>query len=64
MKIKVNNCCDCGKPCMLFCPLRDDSYEYICDICHEEVSSDELYYYEGKEVCVDCLLKEIPKAYQ
>ena len=33
MKVKVNGCVDCGLPCMLFCPLRDDSYTYICDEC-------------------------------
>lgn len=63
MKIKVNNCCDCGLPCMLFCPLRDDSYEYHCDECGDEVLAEDLYDYEGKEICKDCLLEIMPKAY-
>ena len=63
MKKKVDNCCDCGKPCMLFCPLRDDSWEYYCDECGDDVYQKDLYEYEGKEICSDCLLRIIPKAY-
>ena len=63
MKVKVNNCVDCGKPCMLFCPLRDDAYEYRCDSCNEEVRPEDLYYYDGQEVCQHCLLEITPKAY-
>ena len=58
MRIKVNNCVDCGKPCMLFCPLRDDSYEYRCDDCGEET---QLYEYDGKELCLNCLEKYLDK---
>ena len=58
MKIKVNNCVDCGKPCMLFCPLRDDSYTWVCDECGEET---QLYEWEGKELCLDCLEKYLDK---
>ena len=63
MKIKVNNCVDCGLPCMLFCPLRDDSYIYICDKCGAEVNPEDLYDYDGEEICADCLLEIVPKAY-
>ncbi len=63
MKKKVNNCCDCGLPCMLFCPLRDDSYIFACDECGDEVIQEDLYEYEGKEICGDCLLRIFPKAY-
>ena len=63
MKTKVNGCVDCGLPCMLFCPLRDDSYVYKCDKCGEEVSPEDLYEYEGEEICEDCLLEIMPKAY-
>lgn len=58
MKIKVNNCCDCGKPCMLFCPIRDDSYEWICDSCEEET---QLYRYEGQELCLECIKELLEK---
>ena len=63
MKTKVNSCCDCGLPCMLFCPLRDDSYIYKCDKCGTEVRSEDLYEYDGIEICGDCLLEITPKAY-
>ena len=63
MKVKVNNCVDCDLPCMIFCPLRDNSYEYICDECGEAVDADDLYEYDGKEICKDCLLDIVPKAY-
>ena len=58
MKKKVDNCCDCGKPCMLFCPLRDDSYEYYCDGCGDET---QLYEYEEKELCIDCIKQTLTK---
>lgn len=65
MKIKVNNCVDCGKPCMLFCPLRDNSYEYRCDECGAEINSGELYIGDltGQELCIDCIKKTLRKAY-
>lgn len=40
------------------CPYRDVPYLY-CDICDEDV--DELYEYEGKQVCADCILKSLKK---
>ena len=58
MKIKVNGCVDCGLPCMLFCPLRDDSWEYHCDECGEEK---QLYEYDGKQLCADCILDSLEK---
>ena len=58
MKIKVDNCCDCGKPCMLFCPLRDDSYIWTCDECGAET---QLYEWGEQELCLDCLEKYLDK---
>lgn len=58
MKTKVNNCVDCGKPCLLFCPVRDDSYEWHCDECGREM---QLYDYEGSELCIDCIEKLLDK---
>jgi hypothetical protein len=58
MKIKVNGCVDCGKSCMLFCPLRDDSYIWECDGCGDET---QLYEYEEKELCIDCIKKSLTK---
>ena len=56
MKRKVNNCIDCGKPCMLFCPLRDDSWEYVCDECGR---AKKLYEWDGRELCIDCIEMEL-----
>lgn len=58
MKKKVNGCVDCGKPCLLFCPVRDDSWEYYCDKCGDET---QLYEYEGKELCVRCIIGSLDK---
>lgn len=58
MKIKVNGCVDCGLPCMLFCPLRNDSWEYHCDECGDETK---LYEYEGRELCADCVINSLEK---
>lgn len=56
MKVKVDNCVDCGLPCMPFCPLRDGSYEYRCDECGEEAK---LYEFNGRELCISCIEKEL-----
>ena len=58
MKVKVNGCVDCGIPCMLFCPLRDDSYIYKCDECGDET---QLYEWDGQELCLDCIEKYLEK---
>ena len=58
MKIKVDNCCDCGKPCMLFCPVRDNSWEWHCDECDSET---QLYEFEGRELCAECILQSLDK---
>ena len=56
MRKKVNNCCDCGIPCTLFCSLRDDSWEYYCDNCGDEAK---LYDWEGRELCISCIEREL-----
>ena len=58
MKTKVNSCCDCGLPCMLFCPLRDDSYIWTCDECGTET---QLYEWEGQELCLNCIEQSLEK---
>ena len=63
MRKKIDGCVSCGIPCMSYCELRDNSYEYTCDKCNEEVIPEDLYEYEGQEICKDCLLELVPKAY-
>lgn len=58
MKVKVNGCIDCGLPCMLFCPLRDESYVWSCDKCGTET---QLYEWEGQELCLDCIEHNLEK---
>ena len=58
MKIKVDDCVDCDKPCLLHCPVRDDAYEYRCDKCGEDT---QLYDFDGKELCLDCIEKLLDK---
>ena len=58
MKVKIDNCVDCEKPCMLFCPLRDDSYIYSCDECVDET---QLYEWDGQELCLECIESKLDK---
>jgi len=41
------------------CPYRNVPV-WVCDKCGEE--AEELWKYEGEELCQDCLLQTIPKA--
>lgn len=53
-----NDCVDCGLPCqMSSCPYYSVPH-YYCDSCGDE---DELYEYEGEQLCKYCLLLAVPK---
>ena len=59
MAVKIENeCCGCavpGYPCLGdLCKLRRVEHCY-CDKCKKEVPHDEVYCYEGEDVCEDCL---------
>lgn len=55
MKRFVNECVDCGLPCMgKSCPNRNVARLY-CDHCHKDVP--ELFRLDDEEVCEDCLLE-------
>lgn len=53
-----NDCCGCATesyPCLGDqCKYRNVKHFY-CDRCKEEV--DELYYFDGDELCGECVLK-------
>lgn len=55
-----NECCDCaasGYPCSgSSCPNLNVLHVY-CDTCRSE--DEEMYCYEGKDYCIECLLKEL-----
>ena len=54
--IKIeDDCVDCGKPCLgSGCPYHNVQH-YYCDECEEEV---QLYNYEGKQLCAECILNK------
>ena len=58
MVVVENECCDCGWPCLFeACPY----YEVVrcyCDECQEE---SELYYWDGDQLCIDCIIKHLER---
>lgn len=54
-----NECVDCGLPCKgNACPYRNVKRLY-CDKCKEEFY--ELYEFDGEQLCIDCIKKQLPK---
>lgn len=52
----VDDCVDCGLPCIgSACPYKN-MLEYYCDNCGV---SDTLYYFDGEELCLECILKSL-----
>ena len=57
-----DECCGCATesyPCMGSACLNRHVLHLYCDKCKEDV--DNLYEYEGEQVCVDCILKDFKK---
>ena len=48
-----SDCVDCGLPCIYESCLHYQVVIYKCDCCGDEV--DDLYYFDGLEMCVDCI---------
>lgn len=58
MKEIENECVDCGLPCMgNSCPNRN-VVRFYCDQCTEEA---DLYYFDGHELCIECIQKQLEK---
>ena len=58
MKQIEDDCVDCGLPCLgVACPYKKAAHWY-CDECGSEMDPQDLYLFEGREICEDCL-KEI-----
>lgn len=59
-----NDCCDCATgafPCVgNLCPMRNAPHHY-CDDCGEEA---ELYYFDGEELCKDCVIDRLERVKQ
>lgn len=51
-----NECVDCGLPCLYeSCPYWAVK-RYYCDECEEEKK---LFYFNGREMCLDCIEQEL-----
>ena len=57
MKETRNECVNCGKPCLVSCPYKNVT-RFYCDECGAE---EQLYYYEGQELCIDCIKNQLDK---
>ena len=58
MIVIESDCVDCELPCIYkACPYYE-VMKYYCDNCGEE---DDLYYYDGEQLCVDCILERLEK---
>lgn len=58
MKQYENECVDCGLPCIGdACPHRKVPH-YYCDECDEEET---LYYFDGRELCINCIINMLEK---
>ena len=56
MREIVNECVDCGLPCLgSVCPNRN-VVRYYCDRCEEEAT---LYYFDGEELCIECIKADL-----
>ena len=57
-KVYENECVGCGLPCIGdACPHRN-VLKFYCDECDTEA---ELYHYEDKELCIDCIKDMLEK---
>lgn len=59
MIIKESDCCECGFPCRGTSCKYFSVTRYVCDECDAEV--DELYWWEGWQICADCVLDQLEK---
>ena len=56
-----HECCDCATgayPC-LGSSCTQGVTHYYCDACGEE--TEQLYQFEGEELCADCVLEKLPR---
>lgn len=58
MVMVESDCVDCVLPCLGdSCPLRNVKH-YYCDDCKGET---ELYYFDGEELCIECIEKRLER---
>lgn len=64
MKEVTNECCNCavpGYPCQGADCINHHVTKRYCDECKEEFEPNQLYVYEGEELCEDCVLDRLEK---
>lgn len=53
-----DDCVHCGLPCLgNDCELTHVKH-YYCDCCGDDVGGEDLYLYDGEELCWECLEKK------
>jgi len=57
LKITESDCVDCGLPCIGRACRYYEVTRYYCDNCKDETK---LYEFDGQELCVDCIIKQLP----
>lgn len=58
MKKVESDCVACGFPCKGRACQYYEATHYYCDRCKEEAP---LYYYDGEELCIECIEKTLEK---
>lgn len=56
MKITTTECVDCDLPCIFEACRYYKVERHVCDECMTEI---ELYHFEGREMCAECILETL-----
>lgn len=51
-----SDCCNCGLPCLYEGCTYYKIARFFCDDCDSE---ENLWYFEGQQLCADCILKRL-----
>lgn len=54
-----NDCCDCALHCRGDACRNRNVPHFYCDECEDE--TEELFEYDGEQICRDCLISTVPK---
>lgn len=54
-----NDCCDCALHCRGNACRNRNVPHFYCDECEDE--TEELFEYDGEQICRDCLVSAVPK---
>lgn len=57
MRRTESECVMCDLPCIQNACPNYEVTRYYCDKCNDETT---LYEYDGLELCIDCIRKELP----